>query len=58
MPRKDSLLLGQDTDFGVGDLEGYDRTRVLQVRVAGAPAVARRRNCEAYAASFRELERI
>src|ERR1700730_8864824 len=52
------LLLGQDTYSGVGDLEGYDRTRVIQDRVAGAPAVARRRNCEAHAACFSEFEGI
>src|ERR1700730_6219610 len=52
------LLLGRDADSGVGNLERYDRTRVIQGRVAGAPAAARRRNCDVYAACFRELEGI
>jgi hypothetical protein len=52
------LLLGRDTDSGVGNLERYNRTRLIQGRVSGAPAAARRRNCEAYAACFRELEGI
>src|ERR1700730_11840926 len=39
------LLLRRDTDSGVGDLERYDRTRVVQGRMAATPAAARRRNC-------------
>src|SRR6202045_2703809 len=49
------LFLGQNTDSRVGHLEGYDRTRVIQDRVAGAPAAARRRNCKAHTAGFREF---
>src|SRR6202040_842322 len=52
------LLLGRDTDSGVGNLERYDRTRLIQGRMVCAPAAARRRNREAYAAFFRELEGI
>src|SRR5580700_10049770 len=52
------LLLGRDTDSGVGNLERNDRTRLIQGRMAGAPAAARRRNREAYTAFLGELEGI